>query len=49
MSGSRPYNVNKPTQEELTDRTAVGLLPYLSTLILAHLAALIQICMTSVT
>ena len=49
MSGSRPYNVNNPTQKELTDSTPVGFLPYLSTLFLAHLAALVQICMTSET
>lgn len=49
MNGSRLYNVNKAAQEELTNSTPVGLLPYLFTLFFAHLAALIQVCMTAVT
>jgi hypothetical protein len=49
MNVSRLYNVNKATREELTYSPPVGLFPYISTLLLAHLAALIQVCMASIT
>ena len=48
MNVSRLYNVNKTAREELTNTFSVSLFPYFLTLLLAHLAALVQVCMAPI-